>query len=90
MCKGHGHFVKKYLLKNFVNTFFKYSLLKVRPFGSYNFIALFTCLKKKNQVNTKHRTSNNTDNIITHIITNNTDNNTNNTDNNTDHLKRYP
>lgn len=47
MCKGHGHFVKKYLLKNFVNTFFKYSLLKVRPFGSYNFIALFTCLKKK-------------------------------------------
>lgn len=64
MCKGHGHFVKKYLLKNFVNTFFKYSLLKVRPFGSYNFIALFTCLKKKSS---KYKTQDLFDNNTDHL-----------------------
>lgn len=45
---GTALFSRMYILKNFLNTFFEYLLLKVRPFGSYNFTALSTCLKKTN------------------------------------------
>lgn len=40
-------FLNNGIYKNIFNTFVEYLFLEVRPFGSYYFIARFTCPKKK-------------------------------------------